>query len=357
MTPLIQANQRIIRFGIIGTGRIAGDFASDLKLVPNVALQAVLSRNRASAETFKAANGSVQAYDSIDEFMVDPNVDVVYIASPNTAHVAQALRAIRAKKAVLIEKPMASSEPEAQVIGREALKYGVLAMEAMWIRFLPGILKAKALVQAGAIGDLIRVNGQLSYKKQYDTESRMFNKSLGGGASLDLGVYLLSLTTFLFGEPSSISGSWEAASSGVDLEAIYSLIYPHFQAQLSSSFAKDGGNVFEVEGTTGILRIEDPFIKGQTIRILRGRAAKSGLTRPSFDSPMNLFQKLAARLPVPGQKVWRFPYPGHGLQFEAAAMAEMVRNGATHSSVVPLGDSASVLRMIGLVLSRPSTND
>ena len=352
-----QANPRIIRFGIIGTGRIAGDFASDLKLVPNVALQAVVSRSKANAETFKAIHGARQAYDSIDDFMADSSIDVVYIASPNTAHVAQAVKAIRAKKAVLIEKPMTPSEPEAQVIAREAAKYGVLVMEAMWIRFLPGILEVKSLIQEGAIGDVTKVSGQLSYKKQYHAESRMFNKLLGGGASLDLGVYLLSLTTFLFGEPSSMSGSWKAAPSGVDLEAIYSLIYPHFQAQLSSSFAKDGGNVFEVEGTTGILRIEDPFIKGQTIRILRGRAAKSGLTRPSFDSPMNLFQKLAARLPVPGQKVWRFPYPGHGLQFEAAAMAEMVRNGATHSSVVPLGDSASVLRMIGVVLSRPPTHN
>ncbi len=350
--------KRVISFGIIGTGRIAHDFAADLKHVADARLHSVLSRSMTSAEAFKKAHHATQAYDSIDEFVNDPAVDIIYVASPNSAHVAQGLRAIRAGKAVLIEKPAAPSKPEAEVIFREAARSGVIAMEAMWIRFLPGILKARSLIRDGAIGRIVNVRGELSYKNQYDPQSRIFSKALGGGASLDLGVYPLSLCLFLFGDPQKFGGTWRAAPTGVDASAAYQLFYqspgphqPAFQADLVTSIDRNGGNVFEVEGTDGVLRIENPFIQAKTVRILRGRAAK--LLRASFGRPMTVLGKLAARLPLLGQEVHRFDYPGNGLQFEAAAMADAVRSGNVSSLVSP-AQSTAVLRIIGQVLSRPA---
>jgi predicted dehydrogenase len=217
--------ERTVRFGIIGTGRIAADFANDLKLVKSTALHAVLSRDMQSARTFQQAHGAAKAYASIEDFMADTEIDAVYVASPNSAHFSQAIAAVRAGKAVLIEKPMAASAAQAAAIEAEAAKQGTFLMEAMWIRFLPGIQRAKALIESGAIGQINSVRGELSYFNAYDPNSRLFNKALGGGASLDLGVYLLSLATFLFGAPASVSGQWKAAESGVDCAALKPL-YP-----------------------------------------------------------------------------------------------------------------------------------
>ena len=102
---------RTVNFGIIGTGRIAADFAGDLKHVKNAALHAVLSREMHSAEVFQKKHGAAKAYASLEAFMADSGIDAVYVASPNSAHLEQALAAVRVGKAVLIEKPLAASSP------------------------------------------------------------------------------------------------------------------------------------------------------------------------------------------------------------------------------------------------------
>jgi predicted dehydrogenase len=347
--------ERTVRFGIIGTGRIAADFANDLKHVKNTALHAVLSREIQSAEVFQRTHGAAKAYARSDDFMADPDIDAVYVASPNSAHPAQALAAIRAGKAVLIEKPVAASAHEAEAIAAEAARHGTFAMEAMWIRFLPGIQRAKALIEGGAIGQIKSVRGELSYFNAFNPQSRLFSKALGGGASLDLGVYLLSLTTFLFGAPSSVSGQWKGAASGVDLAARYKLSYPGFSAALSTSLERDGYNVFEIEGTDGVLRIEDPFIQARRLRILKGGAARSALLRPASETRPGKLDRLISRLPLPGQEILSFNYPGNGLQFEAEETANSIRSGVSSSAAMPLNDSIGVLKMIECVLSQPAS--
>lgn len=346
---------RTVKFGIIGTGRIASDFANDLKLVKGAALHAVLSRDMKSAERFEKAHGAAKAYASLGAFMADPDIDAVYVASPNSAHRTQALAAISAGKAVLVEKPLAASSADAEAIAAEAARHGTFAMEAMWIRFLPGVQRAKALIEAGAVGKVTAVRGELCYFNAYDPDSRLFSKALGGGASLDLGVYLLSLTTFLFGEPLSVSGKWKAAASGVDCAARYELDYKGFSAALSTSLERDGHNVFEIEGTGGALRVENPFIQARRLRLLTGAAAKPGFLRSVSGAKPSQVQKLLARLPLPGQRAIAFNYPGNGLQFEAQAVAEAVRTGEDRSRLAPLGESVAVLKMIEAALSQPSS--
>lgn len=339
-------------FGIIGTGHIAANFAEDLRLLGDVRLRSVLSRTRASAEAFKTAHGAVRAHNSIDDFLNDPELQVIYIASPNGAHAEQALTCLRAKKAVLIEKPFAVTDHEAVRIAGEAKRQGVPAMEAMWIRFLPGILKARALLQGDVIGDVVSVKGDLAYQHSYDPKSRFFDKALGGGVSLDLAIYLLSLTIFFFGKPAGISGSWRAAESGVDISADYLLSYDRFQAELTASFERRGGNAYQITGTKGTIRIEDPFIQARAIRMLRGRGALSKILNPNIGAPMGMAQKIAARLPLPGQTRHQATYQGTGLQFQARAIADAVRSGDT-SGLVPLEESAAALRAVNLILSAP----
>jgi predicted dehydrogenase len=350
---LTPQNQRIIRYGIIGTGRIANDFAADLSLAGGAKLHSVLSRDIAGAKRFAETHHIDQAQVSIDDFLKDPALDAVYIATPNSAHLPQAIASIRAGKPVIVEKPLAMSAAAAQIIADEAAKAGVPVMEGMWIRFLPGIVKARELIRAGAIGQITSVSGELCYQHTYNPDSRLFSKALGGGAALDLGVYLLSLSVFLFGMPVSVDGSWQSIAGGVDTHAEFRLTYPAFEANLVTTHARTGGNVFEIAGSKGVLRIEDPFIRGQKLRLLSGLAPRSRLIRPPIDRPMGLPQKIAKNLPLPGQRSLSFAYPGHGLQFEASAFAELVRNGGSCSDVSPLSDSIAVLRMIESVLSQP----
>ena len=149
-------------WGIVGTGRIASDFASDLRLLSDARLVAVLSRDQSSADQFADKWAAAHAYSDIDRFLADPDIDIIYVATPNSMHVPQAVRAIRAGKAVLIEKPLAPSAHEAEVLHREAVRNNVFAMEAMWVRFLPGIAAVKGMIDTGTIGIVHSISASLS---------------------------------------------------------------------------------------------------------------------------------------------------------------------------------------------------
>jgi predicted dehydrogenase len=347
----VAQDRRVFGWGIIGTGRIASNFASDLGLLQDARLAAVLSRDQSNADEFAQKNGVAAGYSDIDRFMADKSIDIVYVATPNSMHLPQALRAIRAGKAVLIEKPLAPSEPEAEVLQREAVRNNVFVMEAMWMRFLPGIIAVKQLIDAGEIGDIQTIRGSLSWKNEYDPQSRMFNKALGGGASLDLGVYLLSLTMYLFGEPDKISGGWTAAPSGVDMRAAYKLHYRNAIASLECGLDRNQTNTFEINGTRGTIRISDPFIRAVRIEV-----AKGALPRRL----MALFKggkaaKFLARLPFAGHRIMQFSYAGHGLSFQADAVMQALRNGDKGHKSMPLSDSAAVLRAISMLLAHSPT--
>ena len=339
-------------WGIIGTGRIATDFASDLRFAGGAKLVAVLSRDQKSAAEFCENAGSGTAYSDMDQFLADPVIDIVYIASPNSMHLPQALRAIYAGKAVLVEKPLAPSESEAELIALEAVRNNVLVMEAMWIRFLPGITAVKNLIDEGAIGEVRSIKGTLSYRNAYDPAGRLFNKAMGGGASLDLGVYLLSLTMMLMGEPQRISGSWKAAPSGVDMSANYRLHYANSSADLTCGLDETRHNGFDIIGTKGHIRISDPFIRARRVEIATGNLARKLM----LTVKTGLSAKLLTKLPMPGHKLLRFDDQGHGLHYQAVAVMDALRGGKSGTETLPLSDSAAVLRAIGTLLSQASVS-
>lgn len=336
-------------WGIIGTGRIASDFASDLRLLDGARLAAVLSRDQSSADHFAKKSGAAAAYCDIDSFMADKNIDIVYVATPNSLHLPQALRAIRAGKAVLIEKPVTPSDSEADVLHREALRNNVFVMEAMWVRFLPGIAAIKSMIGADYIGEIHSISGTLSWKNDYDPQSRLFNKALGGGASLDLGVYLLSLTMHFLGEPERISGSWRAAPSGVDMRASYRLQYRSAIAELECGLDKNLANMFEIKGSKGTVRISDPFVRARRVEVGTSSLARSAMSL----SKSSIAAKALARLPFPGHKVMQFSHQSHGLSYQAQAVMDALRRGETGHSLMPMSESAAVLRAISQVMSHP----
>jgi predicted dehydrogenase len=347
-----RVGDQVFGWGIIGSGDIARRFASDLTLIPDAALVANYSRSAAGAEEFRGAHGSHRAYSDLDLFLSDSAIDAVYIATPNSMHLAQALKAIRAGKAILTEKPLAPSHTEASVIQREAARVKVFAMEAMWTRFLPAIVAAKAKVDAGEIGAIRKITAELAYEHEYEPESRYFNRSLGGGASLDLGIYCVSLAMHFLGQPQKISGLWHAAPNGVDISSRITLHYDEAEAQLACGFDRDGANHFVVEGTQGTLRLNAPFLKAQRLTIYRGFAQNAPFG--PLPARSGFFAKIYDRLPLPGRRVEEYPFDGNGLQFEAMAVMDAMRSGARSVPIMPLPDSINALRAINIVLAQPA---
>lgn len=340
-------------WGILGSGQTAGQFAADLALVPGALLVGNFSRTSANAKRFQENFGSKRAYSDIDAFVADPEIDAVYIATPNSLHVAQALKAIRSGKAILTEKPLAPSHTEASVIEREATRANVFAMEAMGIRFLPAIAAAKAKVDAGEIGAIRKITAELAYEHPYDPKTRFFSRSLGGGASRDLGIYCVSLAMFFLGQPQKVSGLWHAAPNGIDMSSEIMLHYDHVEAELSCGFDRNGKNHFIIEGTTGTIRLNAPFIKARESTIYQG-FSRQALFSP-LSGPSGTIGKILDRLPVPGRTVEEYNFDGNGRQFEAIAMMDAIAQGKTGSATMPITDSINALRAINIVLSQPAT--
>ena len=192
---------RPIRWGILGTGRVAGRFAQALRELDDARLLAAGSRRLATAEAFARHHGVERAYGSYAQLAADPDLDIVYVASPHALHREHSLLCLEAGRAVLCEKPFALNATEAREVIASARSRGLFCMEAMWTRFLPAMRRLTELVDAGAIGELRMVTAQLGFPSEPDPSSRLFDPALGGGALLDLGVYPLALASQLLGRP------------------------------------------------------------------------------------------------------------------------------------------------------------
>jgi predicted dehydrogenase len=336
------------QWGIVGTGGIARQFAADLSHLPEASLAGVCSRDIDKAKAFQSAFGAGRAYANLDAMAADPDIAAVYIATPNALHAEQALQAIAHGKAVLVEKPLATSAADAERIAAAAARQKCFAMEAMWTRFLPAVRAVRKLIDGGAIGQIRRIEAELSYRHDEDNDSRFFSRSLGGGAALDLGVYPVSLALLFLGKPRKISGSWQASKSGVDIRTSIDLQFAGgAEARLSCGFDRNGANAFTIEGSEGVLRLETPFLKAQRL----ARFTPKAFAMIPNDAGSGIAAKILRRLPLPGRGVQNFAFPGNGLQFEAAAVMDAVRRGATGSETMPLADSIEVLRIVATVLS------
>ncbi|KQK27604.1 hypothetical protein ARD30_25845 [Bosea thiooxidans] len=346
------AQERPFGWGIMGTGTIAGLFAADLGLLPQARLAAVHSRLLAKAQGFAARFGGGAAYGDEAAFLADPAIEAVYIATPNQFHAAQALRAIAAGKPVLVEKPAALRSGDVEAIAQAARERGVFAMEALWSRFLPAVRAIREQIATGRIGEVKRIRADLSYAHPQEPGSRFFDPALGGGAAFDLGVYPLSLTLHLLGEPLAVGGCWVAAATGVDLRSEFRLAYPDAVAELSCGFDRNGTNRFLVTGTRGALTLEAPFLKAQRLSF----DADAGRAMAAYGRGRGFAPRLLDRLPRPGRSSEVFAFPGNGLQFQAQAVMAAVRAGETSCATMPLAGSAAVLRIIESMLAQPSAD-
>ena len=227
------------RWGILGLGKIAHQFAKDLQTVKGAKLYAVGSRTQAKADEFVEQYHAEKAYASYEELLDDKSVDIVYIATPNVFHCENTLACLHAGKAVLCEKPFAMNQSEVQKMIDLAKSKNIFLMEALWSNFMPTIETLKQYKTENTYGNIKHLQAEFCFEAPFDPEKRLFNPKLGGGALLDIGIYPVYLALKLLGKPRHISAKSKMSTTGVDLETQIIFDYDAgVKAELFCSFDK-----------------------------------------------------------------------------------------------------------------------
>ncbi len=308
-----------IRWGILGAGRIAGAFADAVNQHTRAQLVAVGSRHRDRAERFATGHGIPTTHVGYDRLVEDPQVDVIYVATPHSEHLEHALLAIRAGKHVLVEKAFTRNAQEAEQIFAAAREAGVFVMEAMWTRFLPHVAALHQVIDAGEIGEIVSIIADHGQLMPFDPKSRLYDASLAGGALLDLGVYPVSFAIDLLGVPSEVHAVGALTETGVDGQVSTSLVYPgHAQATLHTTLWAKTPTVALISGTEGYIEVAGSFYGQSSFKVTR------------LDG-----------------RVWTFDQPGvKGLQYEAAEVARQVAAGEVESPRMSWQGTLDVMRTL-----------
>lgn len=265
----------MLQWGVIGVGRIARKFLGAVRESSMERVVALASRDLQRAEAAAHEFGVPRAYDSYDALLADPAVTAVYIALPNALHAEWTMRAARAGKHILCEKPLGMNVAEAETMFAAAREYGVWLMEAFMYRFHPQTLRLQQLIAAGAIGRprLLRVSFCFLLDRPHDPR---WNADLGGGSLYDVGCYCVNVARMLLGAaPARVSATARWAASGVDELLAATLEYPDGAvAQIACSFGASFHQSLQVAGDDGLIEVDRAFTmppdQPATIRLWRG---------------------------------------------------------------------------------------
>lgn len=270
-----------VRWGILGTGKIARAFATALGDVPGAVLAAVASRSLEKAQAFAQEFNAAAAYASYQELADAEGIDLVYVATPHPQHAENALMALRAGKGVLVEKPFTMNLREAEQVVTLARSRRLFLMEAMWTRFLPAFDEVRRIIASGEIGTVHQVVADFGFTANFGPEHRAFNPELGGGALLDLGIYPLSIATALLGPVSEIRAQAELGATGVDVQTGFTLRHEGGGLSVSScSFQARTPCELTVSGTRGHVRMNTMFHRAKSVTV----SLEDGSTR-TVDTP------------------------------------------------------------------------
>jgi len=300
-----------IRWGILGCGRIAGKFADDLRLIEDAECLAAGSRSLEKARDFAQKNGFSRAYGSYEELVKDPDIDVIYIASPHARHHEHTLLCIAHGKPVLCEKAFAINLAQAREMVDRARAAGVFLMEALWTRFLPHYQETMRMVQEDKLGKVGSVLANFGFIPEAPVPDRLFNPALGGGTLLDIGIYNVFMAVSVLGRPDEVFAQMTPAPTGIDQQCAVTFRYHNGAiAQLFSSFEANLPIEAEISGPRGRIRLTTRFYE-PTARIewYPGRVD----TR--------------TEIPVERQAGW-------GYHHQARHVQECLRQGLTESPVM-----------------------
>nr|WP_238338311.1 Gfo/Idh/MocA family oxidoreductase [Pedococcus badiiscoriae] len=308
-----------LRWGILAPGGIARSFATALQARTGQQLQAVASRSLPRAQEFAAAFGIETAYGSYADLVADPDVDVVYVASPHSEHRAQALLATGAGKPVLVEKAFARNASESRDIVESAGAAGVFVMEAMWTRFLPHIDVVRRCLEDGLLGDVHTVHADHGQALYPDGPLRLADAALAGGALLDLGIYPVSFAHFVLGDFVDVTATGALTDTGVDAQGAIGV---------TSSTGAMG-----VLGTTMLT-------KTPTTAAVCGTRARLEISGP-FYTPRAVVRLVS----TDGTELDRYAPEdtAHGLHFEAVEVARRITAGEVESPLMPHAETLTIM--------------
>ena len=310
-----------IRWGIVGTGGIAHQFAKGLGVLEDTEITAAASRTKASAEKFAEEFGIPGKHIGVESLANDENVDVVYIATPHPRHKDDTINCLKGGKAVLCEKPFAMNSRETSQMIECARKNKLFLMEAMWMYFFPAIKKVGELIASGAIGEIRLVNVNFCFRRQWQAESRLFNPQLGGGTLLDIGVYVIAMAHRIFGkEPVQISSVPDIGKTGVDEQSSIIFRYDNgAMASLNCSFRVETPCEATIFGTGGYIKIPHKFFNPDRILV------------KTEQQP---------------EKEMKFDRLGNGYSFEAAEVMQCLREGKLECPTMPLDTTVTIMKMM-----------
>lgn len=267
----MEQHQGTVRWGISSTGNIASQFADAFGQAEGGQLVAVGSRSQDSAVQFAATYEIPRAHGSNVDLAADPDIDIVYVASVQPAHVHDTVMFLEAGKHVLVEKPIALNVAEVDRMTAAAQANDRFLMEAMWMRFNPAHIEAVKRINDGAIGEVRRIHADFSFAMPFDPDHRLWNLDTGGGALLDLGVYPLTFVWWILGEPSSIAAAGHVAESGVDAETSLLCRWDSgASATLTCGIDVVGTLAARVEGTDGFIEFPPPAHATNTVIVQSG---------------------------------------------------------------------------------------
>ena len=309
-----------IRWGILGPGSIAHKFAVGLQAIPEGALVAVGSRDQQRADAFADQYGAPNRHASYEALSTDPDIDAVYVATPHPFHRAHSILGLQAGKAVLCEKPFTINAAEAEAVVACARAHGVFLLEAIWTRYLPIMVQVRQWLAAGAIGEPLMVSADFGFRAGVNPTGRLFNPALGGGALLDIGIYVVSFAAMVLGsQPAQVAAAAHLGATGVDERTGIVLRYDSGAiANLSCAIRATTPHEARIVGSEGTIAIDPSWWKGESATLrTEGRTEHI-----------------------------RLPLTGNGYNYEALEVARCLGEGRTESAVMPLDETVALMRIL-----------
>jgi predicted dehydrogenase len=312
-----------LRWGILATGLIARLFTADLLRMGHK-VTAVGSRAHQTANRFAAQFGIAKAHGSYEALFADPEVDIVYIATPHPLHAANAIAALEAGKHVLVEKPFTINAGEAQEVVDLAERKGLVVLEAMWTRFLPHMIRIREIVTSGTLGEIRSVMADHTQDLPDDPTHRLNALDLGGGALLDLGIYPISFAWDILGAVQTVQATARFKATGADAEVATLLRHVGGAVSLTLSISDAAGpNVATVIGTQGRIDIDSVWYEPTSFRV--------------YDNQGN------------GVEEFKSSVQGRGMQYEAAEVERLIRAQRLTSEILPLTETVAIMRTLDAI--------
>ena len=311
------------KWGFLGASGIADTMARDFALA-HIEIGAVAARDLSRAQAFADVHKIAKAYGSYDELVNDPDIDIIYVSTLNHVHKEHALLAINAGKHVLVEKPFAMNAQEAQEIADAAQAKGVMAMEAMWTRFLPSHLELQNVIESGVLGSIRLLYA--SHNQLLTHVERLQDPAVGGGAMLDLGIYPLSFAYRILGAPKAVHANGVNTSRGVDEWVAFSMEFDSGAgALLTTCMSAAGETNAEIVGTKARVVLDGPFYNNTTWRVIDPDGQVLNAYEPDL--------------------------VGRGMQYQALHFMDCLEAGLTESTLLSLAESVKIMGSMDAIRS------